>query len=308
MRRNMQENFELLLPRVIDSLEKSDLIKMKDQIEDIKGNTIITSVGGSSVVAEFLNHILNGKNIAVCKSPRDLKYENIDRFDNIFGVSYSGKGYVVDSMLNNKKKKYLLTNNLKEYDTIEKIEYKSSIEKEHSFISLASTLMPISILLSTKYNIETKDIIIDIFDKIKKELIEIRNNNVYEIIYGNEVKAAANYLETTMIESAIALSILHEKYNFCHGRTTTSYDNENGLILFNSDKEYDKIILEEWNKYYTELIKIDKYSDEVLLNEYYMILKCMYLTKKLAENKNKDLSSVEYSPFVKKLYFFKGDM
>lgn len=308
MKGNMKENFELLLPRIIDTLEKSDLIKIKEQIENIKGNTFITSVGGSSVVAEFLNHILNEKNIAVCKSPRDLKYENIDKFNNIFGVSYSGKGYIVDSMLNSNKKKYLLTNNSEKYESIEKIEYKNKIEKEPSYISLASTLMPISILLSTKYNKETKDIIIDIFDKIKNELIEIKNNNVYEIIYGNEVKAASTYLESTMVESAIAFPILHEKYSFCHGRSKTSYDNENGLILFNSNKEYDKIILEEWDKYYTELVKIDKYSDEVLLNDYYATLKSIYITKALAENKNKDLSDIKYSPLVKKVYFFKGDM
>lgn len=304
----MEENFELLLPRVIDTLEKSDLIKIKEQIENIKGNTIITSVGGSSVVAEFLNHILNEKNISICKSPRDLKYEKIDKFDNIFGVSYSGKGYIVDSILKNDNKKYLLTNNSNEYIGIEKIEYKNSIQKEHSFISLASTLMPMSILLSTKYNNETKDIIIDIFDKIKSENNEIKKNNVYEIIYGNEVISATTYLETTMVESGLVLPIIHEKYNYCHGRTTMSYNNKNGLIYFNTKKEYDKIILEEWNKYYTELVKIDKYSEETLLNDYYATLKCMYITKNLAKNKNKDLSNVEYSPLVKKLYSFKGEM
>lgn len=304
----MEDNFEFLLPRIIDTLEKSNLIKIKEQIENIKGNTIITSVGGSSVVAKFLNHILNEKNISICKSPRDLEYEKLDKFDNIFGVSYSGKGYVVDSILKNDKKKYLLTNNSNEYKEIEKIEYKNSIEKEHSFISLASTLMPMSILLSTKYNKETKDIIIDIFDKIKKEINEIKNNNVYEIIYGNEVISAVTYLETTMVEAGISLPILHEKYSYCHGRTTMSYNNKHGLIYFNSEKEYDKIILEEWNKYYTELVKIDKYSEETLLNDYYATLKCMYITKNLAKNQNKDLSDVKYSPLVKKLYKFKGEM
>ena len=29
MKGNMKENFELLLPRIIDTLEKSDLIKIK---------------------------------------------------------------------------------------------------------------------------------------------------------------------------------------------------------------------------------------------------------------------------------------
>ena len=182
MKGNMKENFELLLPRIIDTLEKSDLIKIKEQIENIKGNTFITSVGGSSVVAEFLNHILNEKNIAVCKSPRDLKYENIDKFNNIFGVSYSGKGYIVDSMLNSNKKKYLLTNNSEKYESIEKIEYKSKIEKEPSYISLASTLMPISILLSTKYNKEKRIYDMMVMNNASKEEIKLQVLKVNAIV------------------------------------------------------------------------------------------------------------------------------
>jgi len=37
-----------------------------------------------------------------------------------------------------------------------------------------------------------------------------------------------------------------------------------------------------------------------------MLIQSMYLTKYIAEKKSKDLSKVEYSPIVKKLYRYSG--
>ena len=49
-------------------------------------------------------------------------------------------------------------------------------------------------------------------------------------------------------------------------------------------------------------------EDGMKKGDYYATIKSMYLTKKLAENKQIDLSKIEYSPLVKKLYYFKGEM
>jgi len=113
-----------------------------------------------------------------------------------------------------------------------------------------------------------------------------------------------------MVESGIAVPIIHDKYDYCHGRTTTSYKSHNGLIYYENTKELDKLLLENLSKYYSEIVKIEKYySDDFGIdNDYYATIKSMYLTKKLAENKQIDLSKIEYSPLVKKLYYFKGEM
>ena len=65
-------------------------------------------------------------------------------------------------------------------------------------------------------------------------------------------------------------------------------------------------MLEELPKYYKELVVID--CKNSLLEEYKSLIKCMYLTKYIAESKKKDLSGVEYNQVVKKLYRFKGNM
>ena len=47
----MEQNFNLLQERVLDTLEKSDLLAIKQQLKNIKGNTVLVGAGGSSVVS-----------------------------------------------------------------------------------------------------------------------------------------------------------------------------------------------------------------------------------------------------------------
>lgn len=304
----MEENFKLLFDRIIDTLETTDLIKIKKQLENIKDNTVFIGSGGSKVVATFASKILNGSNV---KSSRDLNYMGLNNIDNIMIFSYSGIGYTIENLLKNNKKIYLFTNGNREYENVENIKYNSSLKSEHSFISLASTLMPMTILYNYYKNLEInrfKLILKDMFEKSKN--INIKNNNIYEILTGYDTLTASSYLESTMVESGIAVPIIHDKYDYCHGRTTTSYKSHNGLIYYENTKELDKLLLENLSKYYSEIVKIEKYySDDFIIdNDYYATVKSMYLTKKLAENKQIDLSKIEYSPLVKKLYYFKGEM
>lgn len=304
----MEENFRLLFNRIIDTLERTDLIKIQKQLESIKGNTVFVGSGGSKVVATFASKILNQQNI---KSSRDLNYMDLNNIDNIMIFSYSGIGYTIENLLEKTKKIYLFTNSDTEYENVENIKYSSSLETEHSFISLASTLMPMTILyyLYKKSEINHFKLNLnDMFEKAKN--INIKNNSTYEILTGYDTLTASTYLESTMVESGIAVPIIHDKYDYCHGRTTTSYKLHNGLIYYDSTKELDKLLLENLSKYYTEIVKIEKYypNDSIIDNDYYATIKSMYLTEKLAKNKQIDLSKIEYSPLVKKLYYFKGEM
>lgn len=304
----MEENFRLLFNRIIDTLERTDLIKIQKQLESIKGNTVFVGSGGSKVVATFASKILNQQNI---KSSRDLNYMDLNNIDNIMIFSYSGIGYTIENLLEKTKKIYLFTNSDTEYENVENIKYSSSLETEHSFISLASTLMPMTILyyLYKKSEINHFKLNLnDMFEKAKN--INIKNNSTYEILTGYDTLTASTYLESTMVESGIAVPIIHDKYDYCHGRTTTSYKSHNGLIYYDSTKELDKLLLENLSKYYTEIVKIEKYypNDSIIDNDYYATIKSMYLTEKLAKNKQIDLSKIEYSPLVKKLYYFKGEM
>ena len=97
----MEQNFNLLQERVLDTLEKSDLLAIKQQLKNIKGNTVLVGAGRSSVVSTFASKVLGISNV---KSSRDLNYMNLDNIDNIIIFSYSGKGYVIENILDKNKK------------------------------------------------------------------------------------------------------------------------------------------------------------------------------------------------------------
>ncbi len=303
MKKNMNENFALLTDRVIDSLERSDLEQINFLLKNIKKPTLITGVGGSSVVSNFLSKVLESKNgiIASNKEPRDLLYMNLKGYQNVVNCSYSGNNYGVDVSFNNDLNKYLFSaNKLEDVNNITYI-----CEKEKSFISLSSTLIPLAIALNY-YLDGNASIIYEILEEDIKDNIE--PNSVFEVMSGLETSTASKYLESTLIESGIAIPIIHDKYSYCHGRSTTSYKNTHAMIYFNGNKELDKLMLENLDFYYQEVIKLDYKYEDAIINDFYLIYRSMLLTKSIASLVHKDLSNVNYSPVVKKLYKYKGEM
>lgn len=303
MKENMYDNFGRLNLRVLDSMKKTDLIKIKENLISIVDPTLVSGVGGSSVVSNFVAKVLNKKNNIICESvtPRDLLYINKDCYKNIIACSYSGNNFGVDIALDNNLNKYLFSK--KEKTDITNINYSVS-EKENSFISLSATLIPMTILLF--YYCEDMDLIEQILNS--RQTFRINKNLVYEILSGYETSTAAKFIETTMVEAGIGIPVIHDKYDFCHGRTTLGFNSANNLIFFDCGSELDLLYRQELDKYYQNLIVIDKKFDDEIINDYYLTYISMLLCKEIAQEQNKDLSCVDYSPLVKKIYYFKGGM
>ena len=68
------------------------------------------------------------------------------------------------------------------------------------------------------------------------------------------------------------------------------------------------MMIEELKQYYDEIIIINSKFEDLILDDYQMLIQSMYLTKYIAEKKFKDLSKVEYSPIVKKIYRYNGEI
>ena len=75
----MNTNFELLGNRVIDSLNNTDIDTNNKILKSIDKPTIVSGVGGSSVVSEFVSKVLSDKNniITENREPRDCKYKRL---------------------------------------------------------------------------------------------------------------------------------------------------------------------------------------------------------------------------------------
>lgn len=307
MEKNMKVNFKYLKERVIDSLEQTDLEFIRHELSKINEPTIFSGVGGSSVVSEFGSKVMNKKNgiISINSEPRDFIYRNNNPFRNVVACSYSGNNYGVELSFLNELKKYLLSNNEFEDKDVTYLKYDTTIDSERSFISLGATLIPVSILMDYYLNGKDKDLV----DSIQEQDFDFEpENDIYEIYTGHDTSTASKYLESTITESGIGIPIVHDKYSYCHGRSTLNMNYKGVAIYFNRNTEFDRIMLEELKKYYKTIIIIDSKFEDDILDDYQMLIQCMYLTKYIAEKKEKDLSKVEYSPIVKKLYKYNGNI
>jgi len=307
MEKNMKDNFELLEERVIDALNHTDLEKIRSELKKIQTPTLVTGVGGSNVVSEFTSKVLREKNkiIATNNEPRDLIYDNLYGFENVISCSYGGGNYGVELAFRNNLKKYLLSNNRYDNDEIIYLKFETTIPREKSFIALSTTLIPISIMMNYFLDGEKEKILKEI--KEKKFDFDVDCDG-YEIFSGIDTSTTATYLESTFAESGIGIPIVHDKYGYCHGRSTLSINYNNIAIYLNKNTQLDKLMLEELKKYYKEVIVIESKENNPILDDYQMLIQSMYLTKYIAEKKQKDLSGVDYSPLVKKLYKYKGEL
>lgn len=305
MRENMHDNFKLLEERVIDTLCKTDLERIREELKKIRGPVICTGVGGSNVASEFASKVLNQKNGLVTDSleMRDMNYKKLDGYSSVLACSYSGNNYGVETAFRNGLDKYLLSTG--SIDGVCNLVYESGYHKEDSFISLAATLMPMSVMLA--YYLDGD------LNKVYEILNRCREYNfspdkTYEIMSGYESSSAAKYLESTMTESGIGIPIVHDKYSYCHGRSTMSHHNDHSLIMFNSGNELDKLLLEILGEYYKNIIRIDGKYDDSVLDDFYYTYQAMLLSYDMACSSDKDLSRVKYSPATKVLYKYKGQM
>ena len=305
MEKNMQVNFKFLKERVVDSLNNSDLEFIRSELSKLEEPTIFSGVGGSSVVSEFGAKVINRKNgiISINSEPRDFIYRNNGSFKNVISCSYSGNNYGVELSFIKELKKYLLSNNSFDDSDVTYLKYITIIDKERSFVSLGATLIPVSILMNYYLNGDNNQILDSIEEKKFDFDIE---NDIYEIFSGYDTSVASKYLESTIVESGIGIPIVHDKYSYCHGRSTFGI-NYNGIVIYyNRNTDFDKMMLEELKQYYKTIIIIDSKFQDGVLDDYQMLIQSMYLTKYIALKKSKDLSNVECLPIVKKLYKYNG--
>ena len=77
-----------------------------------------------------------------------MLYKSLTGYSNVIACSYGGKNYGVETSFDNDLNKYLLSRNESQIESVTSLNYDSSLTDEDSFISLAATLMPMSIMLA----------------------------------------------------------------------------------------------------------------------------------------------------------------
>ena len=295
--------------------------------------TLIMATGGSKVIAYYLQLIIErlGLTGIICEviEPRDYFYKvNRKMFSNLIVISASGNtNGINEALLDFKGNKYLVTENMKE-SNYQIVSWRNELyDKEKSFISLATSLGPISLLLdsTTSLNIELdsnkikkmndkiKELLLRGSEKIDRLNVNFKDTSLIQIISGYETKSSASVLESNLTEVGLTSSVIHDKGSYCHGRSNLLFQYPNSRIIYLSHglKELDSLLIDAINSEYSNISVFDTsdLNDNIFWKEYYLILQMYFLSKKIAEDKNIDLTQPEYNPtLVNRLYKFKGEM
>ncbi len=295
--------------------------------------TLIMATGGSKVIAYYLQLIIErlGLTGIICEvlEPRDYFYKaNRNLFSNLIAVSASGDtNGINEALLDFKGNKYLITENKKE-SNYQVVSWGNELyDREKSFISLATSLGPISLLLDSttslnlelgpgeikKINDKIKELLLRSEEKIDRVKVDFKDISLIQIISGYETKTSANVLESNLTEVGLSASVIHDKGSYCHGRSNLLFQYPDSRIIYLTHElhKLDKLLIDSINSEYSNVSIFDTndWNENIFWKEYYFILQMYFLSKKIADDKNIDLTQPEYNPtLVKRLYKFKGDM
>ena len=331
-------NFSKLEKRILNIndplLNKSnDIREMLYQLTINNKPTLIVATGGSKVVAYYLQLIIErlGTNGVICEviEPRDYFYKvNRNQFSNLIAISTSGNTNGIKDVLDDfNGTKFLITQNNQE-NNYQVISWgNEKYETEKSFISLASSLGPITLMLGAttslnmeissseikKINDKINQLLIKSREKVDKLSFDFKNVSLIQIMSGYETKTSCRVLESNLVETGLVSPVIHDKGSFCHGRSNLlfQYPDSHVIYLCHQRRELDNILIELINREYSNISIFDTedITEKYFWKEYYLILQMYFLSKKIADDKSIDLTQPEYNPkLVKKLYNFRGEM
>lgn len=295
--------------------------------------TLIMATGGSKVVAYYLQLILEqiGLGGMICEviEPRDYFYkENIRLFSNLVVISASGKSNGIQEVVSDfPGNKYLICEGENLLDCSSVSWGNECFEKEKSFVSLATSLGPITLLLAAIHSLNLElcpveiqrinEKVLELFsksqDKIRELSINFHNVDLIQVLSGYDTRASSSVLESNLVESGACIPVLHDKGSFCHGRSNLLFQNPDSQFVYltHRRKMLDQVLMDCLTLEYSNVsvFHTEDLTDDVFWKEYYLILQMYFLSKKIAEDRGIDLTQPEYnSSIVQKTYKYRGEM
>lgn len=303
----MEENFKLLSSDIIDATANIEGLQV--QLSKITGPTVFIGSGGSKVVAEFAAKVLSKKNniISIVLDASDMSSYPLDNFANIFIASSGGKNYGVKNSFLGNKNMYLLS--ARKTNIAHETLLTYYLGDHSSFISLNQTIVPMAVLLKYYLGDDFDEIIGIILKSIDAtKMVEL--HKLTNIFSNYQTVSSSTFLESTLVESGMSIPVVHQKYDYCHGRSTLNKERTSTSILLTSNEsDLDKVLEEVLTSSKTHLIKLKGIFKDEIVNDFFLTLQSMYLLKNVAASKGVDLAKINYDRnAVKKLYYFKGSM
>ena len=331
-------NFAKLESRILGindpKLNKAnDIREMLYQLTIDNKPTLIIATGGSKVIAYYLQLVIERLSLTgiICEviEPRDYFYKtNRNQFSNLIAISASGNTNGIKEALEDfKGNNYLITENKQEANCNVISWGNIKYDTERSFISLASSLGPITLILDAttsinmdiscdeikKINNKIKRLLSKSLDKINQLSTDFKNTDLIQIMSGYDTRSSSSVLESNLTEVGLCATVIHDKGSFCHGRSNLLFQYPDSHIIYLSHQrnELDEVIISSISSNYSKISIFDSQDleENYFWKEYYLLLQMYFLSKKIADDKKIDLTQPEYNPqLIKRLYNFKGGM
>ena len=149
-------------------------------------------------------------------------------------------------------------------------------------------------------------------EKIAKLSCSFKETNIIQIMSNYDTKCSSVALESNLVESGLCAPIVHEKGSFCHGRSNIVNKETPIIYLSHEQSELDKVLLDTLSNKYSSLYQFDTKDlkeENYFWREYYLLLQMYYLSKKIAEDKEMDLTKPKIDKeTIQALYNFKGQV
>lgn len=314
-------NYEKLRERLFQINNSNYANNIKRLIEKLSADrkpTLLMATGGSMAVAHYLKEVLEHLGV-ICTiiEPRDYNYmKNKYQYSNLVAVSASGKSNGIKEALNDfRGNKYLISEGIVEdYDCY--TWGNETYEKEKSFISLSTSLGPMLLILNSIESVDN-DRVVSLMDQSERRVNSLdhsfKNDDIIQVMSGYDTMTPSVILESNLTETGCASIVVHEKGEFCHGRSNLSFNYPSSPVIYlqHNENELDDLLKSLMNQEYGSILQFDTLDlkESMFLREYYLSLQMFYLSRKIAEDKGIDITCPEYNPnVVKRVYKYRGQM
>lgn len=292
-----------LAEKIDKSVLSSNLVNIFSDLDKIHDNTLICGIGGSNVVATFLQKVLNAKNNIIAKSinVEEFFLSNNSNYKNLIAVSHSGTNNAIKRLMKSNINKYLFTTRKTKISNETLLNY--IVENRiKSFVSLDDTFIPISILLC--YYLDLYQFPLEHIP-IEEDFCKLNSFDKVNIIYDYNSITTATFLETCITEAGIASVTMHTKYSLCHGRSNL-INNLSSLVihLVTNGSELDSMLTEELPKITSNISVLQVNEKDSIIADYKLMFNALYFLKHL----DKEFVNVKYNKIIPTLYNFKGGL
>ncbi len=328
----MEYNFKILMDRVIDANVHLTEENLSEVLKNIKNSCLCIGTGGSLGACAFASKIISLKNkfnhkiLSNYCEPLTFLQKDID-VENVLAITYGNNNPGINEALEKARKEglstYILTSNDKNNMEDNIIHYPLCYSKEYSFISLASTLTPMSIMLRYYLNAEDAYDALSFMYQLYNKYNEVNflqdhqdifnDMKVIEIISDYNTESSARILESTIVEAGLGFPIVHDKYGYFHGRSVLSSHHSGNILIYllNGEKaKIDEKLTHEIKKQnsYEDIIFLTTNSKDKIMGDLDLSMQVSFLCKSIALSMNKSLSKVEYPRIVRRLYPYNGGL